>query len=153
VGIRITIKNKEMKKIYFFILVLFLLSGCDGYDESYMEGRITTLKITEISNQSAVLNGKIEIVSEGNKVEANVVGRGFYFGTSSNDLKNKVSDKIAGKGTYSCNVDNLLPNTKYYVRAYAIIEYLFNDYDGYNTHDDDNIFYGNIIEFTTEKQI
>jgi hypothetical protein len=131
-----------MKKITYLAIITFVLAGCN--DDFYTEGRVETVSVTEITKQTAVLNGKIEVAHEGSKAQTEIKSRGFMIGTSSNDMNIRVNDKINGKGNFSCNATNLTPNTKYYVRAYAGIN-AGGGNDNYN-----NMFYGNIVEFTTD---
>jgi hypothetical protein len=137
-----------MKKITLLIAFALTLSACE--DDYYMEGRVTTESATEITQQTAVLNGNVEIVTVGSEAKPDIA-RGFVLGTNPSDLNIRLTDnKIAGEGNFSFTTTNLLPNTKYYARAYARISY----YGGYEEFADDLIrmsktFYGNTIEFST----
>ena len=108
-----------MKRVFYITIIVCLLANCS--DEYYSEGRVKTVSATEITAQTAVLNGKIEIVTAGNRAAVSVESRGFVFGLSSNDMDNTVTDKISGGGNFSCNVSGLIPNTKYYARTFAKI--------------------------------
>lgn len=132
-----------MKKIVHFIIIASFLAGCK--DDFYSEGRVKTYNATEITMQSAILNGSIQIVTEGSKAKLNITSRGFVYGTRSNDLKHTVSDKISGEGNFSCHVDSLLPNTRYYTKAFAVVAFA----DG-REGSKPPMYYGNTIEFTTE---
>ena len=138
-----------MKKNCFLIIVMIALLGCDElYDGNYMEGRVKTLKASEITGQSAVLNGNVKIGYKGKNTNPQIVRRGFMWGTSSDITNNTVFNPINGEGSFNCEIRALLPNTKYFVRAYSIIEYLENKYDGYSKPE--ITFYGNTIEFITK---
>jgi hypothetical protein len=133
-----------MKKIVYFTVIMLALAGCN--DAYYSEGRVETVSVTEITNESAMLNGSIDIAHEGSKAQLNILHRGFKFGTASNNLNLSVNAQRGGSGAFSCNATGLMPNTKYYVMAFASIEYYHkeSDYEIENT-----LFYGNVIEFTT----
>jgi len=133
-----------MKKLLLLSLVaLAALAGCA--DEYYMEGRITTAAAADVTPQSAVLSGKIEVVtSGGGKLE--VADRGFVFGEKPDNLNRTVSNSAGGSGTFSCTAEGLMPNTKYYARAYAGIGH--EDWKD-TVSDNTKRFYGNSINFTT----
>jgi hypothetical protein len=140
--------NKILKTAPILAAAALVLAGCE--DDYYMEGRITTSAATDVTSQSALLSGEVRIATAGDKVNPDIAVRGFMLGTSPNDLTRTVNDKIGGEGVFSCQANNLLPNTKYYVKAYAAIGYAENLYrdDGYDN--DDNMFYGNTVNFTTQ---
>ena len=133
-----------MKKVGLLIVMIFVLGGCDGlHDNYYMEGSVKTLKAKEITNNSAVIEGDINIIFAGNKTEYNIVSQGVRVGTSPGVFdKVVVYSTTGGTGRFSCKVVDLLPNSKYYVRTYVNIKYYGKE--------DNNFFYGNTIEFTTE---
>ena len=138
-----------MKKTIYFTIIACLLASCVD-DDFYSEGRIKTISATEVTNQSAVLNGSIQVVTEGKKASLNIQSRGFKYGTSSNNLNQTVSDMVSGEGNFSCNVDDLLPNTKYYVRAFAVVATNNGKSDDLYALYVPPTYYGNTIEFTTE---
>lgn len=77
---------------------------------------VTTATVTQITETSAVAGGNV--TSDGG---ASVTERGVVYSTSVNPTTadNKVPCGI-GTGSFTCNLTDLLLNTKYYVRAYAI---------------------------------
>ena len=79
---------------------------------------VVTSLISDITSISATGGG--EVISDGG---ANVTARGVCWSTSQNPTteSNKTSDGI-GSGSFSSSLIGLLPNTSYYVRAYAINE-------------------------------
>lgn len=79
---------------------------------------ITTYDVTDITVNSAVCGG--EIASEGEVV---IIARGVCYATNQNPTieDNKTVDGN-GVGTFTSNIPNLVPNTQYYVRAYATDE-------------------------------
>ncbi|MEZ5106154.1 MAG: FISUMP domain-containing protein [Draconibacterium sp.] len=75
---------------------------------------VKTYDATEIATRSAVLNG--EIISDGGAITQ----MGFVYNTSANPTTANtkvISDYV--KGLFSHSIASLLPNTKYYVRAFA----------------------------------
>ena len=76
---------------------------------------ISTNNISSVSTTTAVSGGNIS--SNGGD---SVTARGVCFGTSSNPtLLNNVVNCGNGSGTFSANLTNLLPDTTYYLRAFA----------------------------------
>ena len=132
-----------MTKIIYFLTIVCFLTSC--YDKFYAEGRIETISATEITNHSAVLKGKIEILTAGEKADLNVKSRGFVYGTGSHSLVNTITDGVTGEGDFTGNAIGLLPNTRYYARAFALIEGKVNEKS-------QKRYYGNIIEFTTDNR-
>ena len=133
-----------MKNIVFFIVTICLITSCN--DDFYTEGRLQTISAVEITSQSAVLNGKIEISTTGNKTK--IVMRGFVFGTSAGNLSERINEISAVQGNFSMKIDVLLPNTKYYAKAFVKIVQNDGSSNPNEVYPKD-LFYGNIIEFTT----
>ena len=95
---------------------------------------VTTSTITQITETSAVAGGNV--TSDGN---ANVTERGVCISTVSNPTTSNTKVKSGtGTGSFTCNLTNLQPNTKYYVRAYAI--------------NSKGTAYGTQVSFTTQEQ-
>ena len=95
---------------------------------------VTTSTITQIMQTSAVAGGNV--TSDGN---ASVTERGVCIATVSNPTTaNTKISAGSGTGTFNCNLTNLQPNTKYYVRAYAI--------------NSKGTAYGSQVSFTTKVQ-
>jgi hypothetical protein len=123
------------------------------YDEFYIEGRVTTDGATEIGSSSAVLNGSVKIVSEGKHAEPEILC-GFAIGTNHSNLINIADFIHINNGSFSYTVTDLYPNTKYYVKAYIRVYHNTLDYDDYGNIEEDwkdiqELYYGNLIEFTT----
>ena len=96
---------------------------------------ITTSTITQIAETTAVAGGNV--TADGG---ASVTERGVVYGTTANPTTantKKVSG--SGTGTFTCNLTGLQPNTKYYVRAYAINE--------------KGTAYGEQVSFTTLEEV
>jgi hypothetical protein len=76
---------------------------------------VKTSEVTDFTENSATIGG----VVTPDKV-ALVMERGVYYGTSHNPELTGIKFEIgSGIGLFSSNVSGLIPNTKYYVRAYA----------------------------------
>ena len=77
---------------------------------------VTTTSASSVTETSAVTGGNV--TSDGN---ASVTERGVVYATTQNPTT--ANTKVAsgsGTGSFVCNLSGLQPNTKYYVRAYAI---------------------------------
>jgi hypothetical protein len=92
------------------------LAGILDSTETDTTPTLLTTAITGITKSGAVSGGYIS--SDGGKA---VTARGVVWSTSPNPdiiLSTKTTDG-AGTGSFTSNITNLNPNTKYYVRAYA----------------------------------
>lgn len=76
---------------------------------------VLTSNVSEITSNSAVCGG--EVLSQGTTL---VTARGICWNTSPNpDIQNYSSNNGSGPGIFTSQMTGLLPNTTYYVRAYA----------------------------------
>ena len=107
-------------KNYFTVLILsFLTLSCSSNDDSDNSNAtlptLTTAAITSIETTTAISGGIIS--SDG---ASNVTSRGICWSTNTNPTTadSKTSDGT-GTGNFVSNLTGLLPNTTYYVRAYA----------------------------------
>lgn len=92
---------------------------------------VSTNLISDISENSAVCGGNV--TSDGGST---VTERGICWAITQNPtVEDKTADGGSGTGSFTCTMSDLSPNTKYYVRAYAI------NHTG--------ISYGNSRSFTT----
>ncbi|HZH70643.1 MAG TPA: hypothetical protein VFD80_09345, partial [Flavobacteriaceae bacterium] len=136
-----------MKKISIgFILATFIaISGCGSDDgkpeEEFIEPEVITLEATEITETSAKLAGFL--VSEGSVTQP--VDRLLCLSLNMNPTVDDYVNFADGSGTgeYFVNVNNLLQNTTYNVRA-AIV-YI-------NSEGLQHVAYGNNISFTTMEE-
>lgn len=93
---------------------------------------LTTLTATSITTTTATSGGNI--TDDGGFP---VIAKGICFNTSPNPtLANFIVSSGSGTGMYFSDLTNLLPNTTYYVRAYAV--------------NNTGTAYGNEISFTTQ---
>ena len=79
---------------------------------------VLTDSVTNITTSSATIGG--EVTEDGNGV---VSERGVVYGTNpSPTTEDSMVVCGSGKGTFTCNLDNLQDGVTYYVRAYAVNE-------------------------------
>ena len=87
--------------------------------DAVSEPTVKTNLITSITSNSAIAEG--EIVNDGGY---QITSKGICWGVSSNPVvvnnQNTSYSYSQGNGVYNCNLNNLLVNTTYYVRAFAI---------------------------------
>ena len=93
--------------------------GCSSNDDSDDSNAtlptLTTAVITSIETTTAISGGTIS--SDG---ASNVTSRGICWSTNTNPTTaDSKTSNGTGTGTFTSNLTNLLPNTTYYVRAYA----------------------------------
>ena len=76
---------------------------------------VVTLDVTEVAQTTAVSGG--DVTSDGG---SEVYSRGICWGVNPNPtLDDDFTTNGDGLGEFTCNIVNLTPNTKYYVRAFA----------------------------------
>jgi hypothetical protein len=94
-----------------FIYLLITVSSCNNVSLALLE----TADVTYITSSGAISGGNITS-DGGNAVKA----RGVCWGTTTNPTTggNKTNDG-SGAGSFSSSISGLLPETIYYVRAYA----------------------------------
>ena len=123
-----------MKKLLllYAILIFSCSSDSEGNDCIY-EPTLSTEAVTDITETSATLNGIISIISE-NCDLALVEMQGFVYSTNSSPTNDDNIEVVYGTDI-SVTIDNLIPNTTYYVRVFIT----------------NNLgeFYGNEVEFST----
>jgi hypothetical protein len=142
-------------------------ASCD-YPVYYVEGSIKTDEVKNITQTTATCNGEAVILHKGGDVSTvEVTKRGFIYNTDSIQLHDVTFDGVGGgnfvkldtkkgEGTFSCLLDELEPNTKYYVMACAVIqrEYVYEKASGEGKSEkkatDGELHYGNIVSFTTK---
>lgn len=105
-------RSKHIK----FLLLLFVLIGCKQ-EEILNPPKVNTLEASNVLLDKVTLNGEVT-----DKGTSEVKERGFVF-SSSNPSPTVIDSKInagSGLGTFSILIGNLLINTKYYYRSYAV---------------------------------
>ena len=115
------------------LLIFACSSDSEGNDCIY-EPTLSTEAVTNITETSATLNGVISIVSENCDIALGGM-QGFVYSTNPSTTNDDNVEVVYGTDI-STTIDNLLPNTTYYVRVFIT-----------NSLGE---FYGNEMEFTTE---
>lgn len=93
-----------------------LLSGCKKANEACRPAIVLTDSVSNVTATSAVTNNSIANCCAGPVIES-----GIYYATHINPIKADVVVKSTTSGaTFSVNMKDLLPNTTYYLRAYAV---------------------------------
>ena len=124
-----------MKKL--LLLSALLIFACSSDDEGnpcIYEPTLSTEAVTDITETSATLNGIIAVVSENCEVALGEM-QGFVYSTNPSPTNDDNVEVVYGTDI-SVTIDNLIPNTTYYVRVFIT-----------NSLGE---FYGNEMDFTTE---
>ncbi len=113
-------KLLSWKYCLYFILIVLLFSQCDKLKWNLAKiasvATVVTIPISNITSNSAICGGRIT-----NDGGAKIIEKGVCWSTLSSPtilLSTKTTDGN-GNGSYSSNITGLVPNTLYYVRAYA----------------------------------
>jgi len=123
-----------MKKL--LLLSALLIFACSSDSEGnpcIYEPTLSTEAVTNITETSATLNGIIAIVSENCEVAPGEM-QGFVYSTNPSPTNDDNVEVVYGTDI-STTIDNLIPNTTYYVRSFLT-----------NNLGD---FYGNEVSFST----
>lgn len=108
-----------MKNYFTLLIVSVFALGCSSNDDSDDSNAtlatLTTSVVTSIETTTAISGGTIS--SDGS---SNISSKGICWSTNANPTiaDSKTSDG-SGTGNFVSNLTGLLPNTTYYVRAYA----------------------------------
>jgi uncharacterized protein (TIGR02145 family) len=123
-----------MKKLFLIsaLLIFACSSDSEGNDCIY-EPTLSTEAVTDITEASATLNGVISIISENCEVALGEM-QGFVYSTNPSPTNEDNVEVVYGTDI-STTIDNLIPNTTYYVRVFIT-----------NSLGE---FYGNEIDFMT----
>lgn len=104
-----------MKKILFSLFAVCLLTAC----ETEVMPSLGAISIAIDENNPEVITCSVEVT------EGSVADGGFYYGTNKNSVSNGKATKFAGTYTGTAiqgEIKGLIPNTTYYIKAYAINE-------------------------------
>ena len=99
-----------------FAIAVAAVSCEDIFDRSSSELNVSTVPVAEIRSTMAIGGGIVRASSD-----AGVLARGVCWSTHEKPvvaLSSKTSDST-GRGRFSSSLTGLIPNTKYYVRAYV----------------------------------
>lgn len=128
-----TLKIMLVNRVLFIVFLTGLFNCCEKGMDNIKLPSLTTVEITDFLQSNAVSGGII--TSDGGNL---IINRGVCWSTVQNPtiVDSKTIDG-SGDGSFSSEMTGLIPNTKYYVRAYAT--------NSIGTE------YGNEISFTTLK--
>ena len=127
-----------MKSIFKYsiclVVALLLLTTCKKKTVDNVAGSlsVTTISVTDITSNSAKCSGKVSFT--GNYTVGNCGS--CWSESPSPTVNNYFTTDIQGQGQYISKLNNLNPNTHYYVRAYATTS--------------SGIMYGEELDFYTE---
>ncbi len=102
-------------------------------DDTPSVSELTTAKVSAITTTTATTGGNIPSTFT-------YTERGVCFGITTDPTIHDQKVVVAGTGTgaFTANLTSLIPNTKYYVRAYTL--------------NGGDVFYGNEVSFTTQNE-
>ena len=127
-----------MNKLFKILVLTFFSAGMitsTGCKKNVEIPTLITTVASDITSTSGVVGGNVT-----NDGGAKVTGRGICWNTSENPtIANSTTLDGTGAGSFSRSLAQLLPNTKYYVRAYAT--------NSVGTG------YGNQVSFTTSSNV
>ncbi len=110
--------KKNIKNFLILIITFFcVIISCDNdHEYGFKPNAVQTMEFKDVNQTNAIVSGKI--VSNGGK---ELTERGICWHTSANPVitNNKKTSPPYSLGELDCLINNLLPGTKYYVRAYA----------------------------------
>jgi hypothetical protein len=109
-----------MKNLIYIYLLVFAILSCTRFEDPTIglsnKVELTTSKVTVISSDTALFEGNI--LKDGNE---GISERGFAYHTAAKPkITNKTVKTGLGIGIFSGRATDLLPNTQYFVAAYAI---------------------------------
>jgi len=106
----------NQSKFLFVIFILFTAMSCKKEETEKKVPELSTVEITEITDNSAISGGSIT-----SDFGFTITSRGVVWSIVANPTisDNKTMDG-AGAGNFTSNMTGLLPDTEYFVRAYAI---------------------------------
>lgn len=104
---------KTTIRIIFLLLSVFLFKDCKK--DISKPPIVSTLDVTEISKTTAMSGGEL------NEMTPLIVSKGICWSTEQNPTtENFKTVDFSSNANFICNISGLTPNTKYYVRAFAI---------------------------------
>lgn len=122
------------KRSITFLLILFLGISCT---KDAVDPTVTTLAVTEITSNTAKGGGNVTGVET-----EDINSRGIVWSTTGSPTVQQftgITTEMAGTGLFTSLMTGLLPNTTYYVIAYATTK--------------SGTFYGNQVQFTTSGEM
>ena len=126
-----------MKKLLLLsVLLIFACSSDSEGNPCIYEPTLETNEVTDITETSATLNGLVSIVSENCDVALGEM-QGFVYSTNPSPTNDDNVEVVYGTDI-NTTIDNLTPNTTYYVRVFitnSLGEFYGNEVS-FNTNDD-----------------
>ena len=141
-----------MKKL--LLLSALLIFACSSDDEAnpcIYEPTLSTEAVTDITATSATLNGVISIVSENCDIALGGM-QGFVYSTNPSPTNDDNVEVVYGTDI-STTIDNLIPNTTYYVRVFitnSLGEFYGNEVDFTTNVENPNTVYNLELDFSDE---
>ena len=141
-----------MKKL--LLLSALLIFACSSDSEGNLciyEPILSTEAVTDITETSATLNGIIAIVSENCEVALGEM-QGFVYSTNPSPTNDDNVEVVYGIDI-STTIDNLIPNTTYYVRVFitnSLGEFYGNEVDFTTNGENPNAVYTLELDFSDE---
>lgn len=126
--------------INLILIILFFIFSCSSSNSDIEQNiitkpELTTKSILKITQNSAFSGGTI--ISDGG---ATITNKGVCWSTEPNPtIANNITEDGSGIGEFSSNLNELIPNTEYFIRAYAT--------------NSKGVSYGNELSFITPKLI
>ncbi len=111
------LQDKVVNKYICFFLIASSFLSCKKEPANTIASipSVSSTAISSITNSSAVSGGTI--LYDG---DASITAKGVCYSTAANPtLSNTVITAGTGTGNFTCNLSGLIPNTTYYLRAYA----------------------------------
>jgi hypothetical protein len=113
---------KSYLKIIFFVSILVLTSNCskDEVNNTQLPSNgviptVTTIAVENITNNSAIVNGKIT-----NTGNSSILSKGIVWSTNPNPtISDNKKEDSSSSNMFSLQFTNLNRNTTYYIRAFA----------------------------------
>ena len=126
-----------MKRLILLSALLIFACSDDEGNPCVYEPTLTTEAATDITENSATLNGTIDVYSQNCDTVENVL-QGFVYSISTEPTIDDTIVSVNGT-SISSNLTDLEPNTTYYVRAFLVRPLI-------------GVFYGNEVSFTLNEE-
>ncbi|WP_420574541.1 hypothetical protein [Kordia sp.] len=106
-----------MKKYIAYLFMAFILFNCSEDEASLQElAEVQITNVNDVTVDAAQVTS--EVITNGGTT---ITSRGICWSTTQNPTTNDdTTSNGTGTGVYTSNITNLVPNSTYYIRAYAI---------------------------------
>ena len=146
-----------MKYLKISIIVFCLFVGFISCNEDYISGTLTTKIISNVETDKAVVGGILNI-DNGNGVDCFIIENGILCSSRKSFIESIIGNNhywtdsafvsSSKEKSFSYELQNLQPNTHYYICAYTILHSKYSKNKGIKY---ENIIWGNIEEFITKE--